>query len=189
MSLNRKHLVMSNLLYPAFLGTFIYSAVDTINQDIDFVYSPAGLLVICLLIHFVMDYLYSVDQPTARGGYSIWQFALDIGIVVCLFFALRAALQQSVPLGLSPVIWLSIMKVGALFWEVSELKGGHWTKIKLLEVSMDTFFAFVYVVLAFSLSAPASLVLSIVVLADACGYWIHDYYAKQWKHSCPPTTA
>ncbi len=37
MNANRKDLVMYNLLYPAFLGTFIYTAVDKASQDSAFI--------------------------------------------------------------------------------------------------------------------------------------------------------
>ena len=175
MNTNRKHMVMADLLYPAFLGTLIYSTVDKINKPESPWSISAGVLVFCLLLHYVMDYLYTkLDRP---AEYSWWHFGLDGAIVLCMFFAVRGALDaNSMPWGLPPVAWLVMTKLAAVLWELAE--PGTRTNRKRLAIGSDAAFGLGYI-LAWLFCSPYSFLLSIWVSLDAICYRLYDLYLEK----------
>lgn len=180
---SRWHVVMASLLYPAFLGNMIYFAVDTAQKTPGFYGRFANtLLILALLLHYVLDYAYTVID---RGHeYPPFKFLADCGIVLCLYAALLVALEQAgeryAPLPewfRQPVGWMLATKCLALAWEAWSAACRR-SVAQTLALRMDGGFALAYLTLAWAGSAwlsaaGARIALAFVVLADAVGYVIH----------------
>jgi uncharacterized membrane protein len=177
MNVDRKHKVMAELLYPAFLGALIYDAAKKIEPANGLTLSLAGVLIVLLLLHYLMDYLYTITHRPA--DYSWWHFWLDAVIVLCLFFAVRGAMDaNSMPWGLPPVAWLVVTKVAAVLWEFAEVPAGPRWRTKRLAIATDAVFGIFYVV-AWVFSAQSLLALSAVVLLDVLAYCFYDRYSER----------
>lgn len=188
---NRLHIVTSGLFYPAFLGNMSYVAAEKLFRTPIFYDVPTSLLVIALLLHYVMDWAYTVINKEQQQPYTAPKFITDLIIVVCLYVAFRLALKEegvlftgASPWVSEPALWLLITKVCALLWEYSEVGGKaihSWRRIKKLEVGMDTGFAVFYLAFLLKLLPTASWLLALIVLADALGYAVHESCSQKWK--------
>jgi hypothetical protein len=187
----RLHLVMSSLLYPAVLGTLIYAAFQKFDERPAFFISAQGVLAFALLLHYVLDYVYTVVHE--RGSsYSLPKFLADFLIVICMFLATQEVLGvRSNPSPLAPVWWMCLTKVFALLWEFGELglkqwaRPKRWSPLKRLAIGTDMAFAAFYVALGLRFGARQPLLLAVVVLLDAGGYAVHDHYAKKLRAASP----
>lgn len=112
--------IMTNLLYPAVLGSLIYtfaeSAVPGAQLDDPLLWGGFSLLVL-----FVFDYAHS-SREEVRATYDGWKFLADLLIVSFLFLAGKAVLKSPVLPGIDYVWWLFFAKLAAVVWELTELR-------------------------------------------------------------------
>ncbi|MBM3486415.1 MAG: hypothetical protein FJX67_07245 [Alphaproteobacteria bacterium] len=122
---SRWHVVLANLIYPAFLGNLVYLAFEDIFRDHRFLFEPAGLLVIVLVVHYVFDFAYTVIEVSARRN-GAFEFAAGLVIVFALYMSVRTALQLHGPDADAAAIvaavtwWVWIMKTGAVSIEIAD---------------------------------------------------------------------
>jgi hypothetical protein len=112
--------IMINLLYPAVLGSLIYtfaeSAVPGAQLDDPLLWGGFSLLAL-----FVFDYAHS-SREEVRATYDGWKFLADLLIVSFLFLAGKAVLKSPVLPGIDYVWWLFFAKLAAVIWEFAELR-------------------------------------------------------------------
>lgn len=183
--------VIGNLFYPAFLGNMSYVAAEKLFKHPEFFTLTASLIVLALILHYVMDWTYTTVLKKEQT-YPLLKFLADAVIVVCLYVAMRLALQEDGVLfkdswsWLSqPVFWLLITKLCAVVWELTEvatLNPKKWSCLKQLEVGVDLGFALVYLALGLEILGAYSLTLlfAFAVLLDALFYASH----KMLQHQC-----
>jgi len=110
--------IMTNLLYPAVLGSLIYtfaeSAVPGAQLDDPLLWGGFSLLAL-----FVFDYAHS-SREEVRATYDGWKFLADLLIVSFLFLAGKAVLKSPVLPGIDYVWWLFFAKLAAVIWEFIE---------------------------------------------------------------------
>ncbi|MCR4345890.1 MAG: hypothetical protein NUV55_01600 [Sulfuricaulis sp.] len=162
--------VMNNLLYPAVLGTLIYTGFNEFSDRT--IWGEEALLALALFILYVMDYAHSVSDGN-RKSYTHGKFWADLVIVSCLFLAGNAILGENIFPSIHPAWWLLGTKAAAIWWESWGHLGEKWPPRKRVEVETDTAFALIYLVAAVSslnTSIP-TLVLAAAIAADAFYYY------------------
>lgn len=182
---SRWHMVMSGLLYPAFLGNLTYAAFEDFLKPTAFFATASGILVAVLVVHYVFDFAYTVAN---KGGvdYGFGQFLFDLAIVVCLYFAIRVALKlhdnETLESGLAtPALWMFLTKAFAVAWEVYEAGCKKWNRIKKLAIRMDGGFGVAYFLLYWFGGADVSAAwVAICVVLDTVGYIVHERFRKKW---------
>lgn len=110
--------IMTNLLYPAVLGTLIYTFAQHSLAEAS-LSDPMFVGGLALLVLFVMDYAHSL-RDDVRTSYDRWKFLADFIVVVGLFLAGTAVLSQPVFPTVAYVWWLFMAKVAAVAWERAE---------------------------------------------------------------------
>jgi hypothetical protein len=165
--------VMNNLLYPAVLGTLIYTGFNEFSGHM--IWGEQALLALALFVLYVMDYAHSVGEGN-RKTYTPGKFLADLVIVACLFIAGNAILGKNLFPSIHPAWWLLGTKVAALCWECWGRLRGTWPPRKRVEVETDTAFALAYLIAAvFSLNMDIpALVLAGIVAADAFYYYKYE---------------
>ena len=196
--MTRPQLVVAQLFYPAFLGNMTYEAANKLfaaSSDFDW---TARFVVLALLTHFVLDWVYTVVEVDPDDGlshpYTVVQGVLDTVMVLCLYVAVRLVLNLPpalfeghwTKLG-EPAVWLLAAKLVALGWELSEIDNlsepVKWPPIKWLELCLDGGFALLYWALLFELWGVSSrgLVFGALVALDAAGYELHARCKQRLK--------
>jgi hypothetical protein len=188
--MTRPQLVVANLLYPAFLGNMVYEAANKLFDTPGSFSWPARFVVLALLVHFVLDWVYTVVEvdPDAapQGGYKFAQAVCDLFLVLCLYVAVRLALDKPpIVFGgirpiLDPVFWLVVAKVVAVAWEAREIDDWRaprsWPPLKQLELGLDGGFALLYLLLLWfgpnDMSAR-NLCFAALIALDCVGYELH----------------
>lgn len=182
---SRWHVVMSGLLYPAFLGNLTYAAFEDFLKPAAFFTTASGILVAVLVVHYVFDFAYTVAN---KGGtdYGVGQFLFDLAIVVCLYLAIRVALklhdsESLEPWHATPALWMFLTKALAVAWEVYEARAKKWNRIKKLAIGIDGGFGVAYFLLYWFGGADVSAAwVAICVVLDAAGYIVHERFRKTW---------
>ena len=145
---------LSNLLYPAILGAFVYEifsvslpttnvpgAEQTVNVE-QIIFQSVVLML------FAMDYLYTIIDED-ENKYSWLQFAVDCAIVGCLFLAFKAselAVAQRPDWLHEPVWWMFLTKLLSVVWEASKTRTEGYVAFKRFEVRSDALFLVAYAV-------------------------------------------
>lgn len=106
------HIFITGLVYPAFLGAFLYEAVQGFLK----LSSTQYILVFALIFLFSWDYLYTTDKERKKL-YNVKRMFLDVGLVFLLYISLRHALK--IPMQNVSAIWLylALFKFLSLVWE------------------------------------------------------------------------
>ena len=184
-------LVIESLFYPAFLGNMSYVAAEKLFRTPEFFDPTRSLMVIALLAHFVLDWVYSVTDDAPNAARPTLKFLADAAIIVCVYVAMRLALAETgvwladpTAFFHQPAAWLIVAKACAVVWEVAEEPSpspATWSPDKLRAVSLDLVFGVVYAVLACRILGDFGLTLgfALVVLADAGAYLYHDYEKRR----------
>lgn len=164
MTRSRKPAIITGLLYPGLLGSLLYEAAPKL----------AGLphetivLVLAMLWHYVLDYIYTYDRDPA-APYDWLMFIADALIVVCLYSAIRFAYAHDTPLA-----WLFMLgtKLAAFLWELADARHGGFDQAKHRALGSDWAFCWPYLLGLFFLpDQPWALV--VVLLLDAGVYlWL-----------------
>lgn len=112
--------IMTSLLYPAVLGTLIYTfaekTVPGARLEDPLFWGGCSLFAL-----FVFDYAHSL-RGDVRASYDGRKFLADLFIVSFLFLAGKAVLKAPVVSGIDYVWWLFFAKLAALIWEYAESK-------------------------------------------------------------------
>jgi hypothetical protein len=108
--------IMTNLLYPAVLGTLIYTFAQHSLASAS-LSDPMFMGGLALLALFVMDYAHSL-RDEVRTTYDGRKFLADFIVVVGLFLAGTAILNQPVFPTVAYVWWLFMAKAAAVAWNV-----------------------------------------------------------------------
>lgn len=120
----RLHQIMYAMVYPAVLGSFLYTFWDKAAKGKFELNDPLpwliGLLFIALL---TLDYVYSLAAAIV-ARYSLVKFVLDLLIVVLLYLTLQALFKEKVELvdKVLPWVWLFLIKLLAVAWELADRK-------------------------------------------------------------------
>lgn len=180
--------VMNNLLYPAVLGTLIYTGFNEFSGHA--IWGEQALLALALFVLYVMDYAHSVSEGN-RKTYTSGKFLADLVIVACLFIAGNAILGENLFPAIHPAWWLLGTKVAALWWECWGQLREKWPARKRVEVETDSAFALVYLIVAvgsLNMEIPA-LVLAGVVAADAFYYYQYESLVAAASRAAPKAPA
>jgi hypothetical protein len=176
--------VMNNLLYPAVLGTLIYTGFNEFSGHA--IWGEEALLALALFVLYVMDYAHSVSEGN-RKTYTPGKFLADLVIVACLFIAGNAILGENLFPAVHPAWWLLGTKVAALWWECWEHLRGKWPPRKRVEVETDTAFALLYLIAAiYALYADIpTLILAGIIAGDAFFYYRYEALVKAASKAAP----
>lgn len=170
-------IVMNNLLYPAVLGTLIYTGFNEFSGLL--LWGEQALLALALFVLYVMDYAHSVGNGNKKI-YSRGKFWADLVIVACLFIAGNAILGENLFPSVHPAWWLFGTKVAALWWECWGHLGEKWPPRKRVEVETDTAFALLYLIagiFALNVDVP-TLALAGIIAGDAFYYYRYEALVK-----------
>jgi len=166
---SRWSVVMNHLMYPAVLGTLVYSTLIAITgHGLGF---ETTLLVVVFLALFTMDYAHSVDENNLKT-YTQDKFWWDLTSVVFLLLAGVSIVGNSALTTIHPAWWLVCAKaVDVLRENVGHVKD-PWPTRNRIEVETDAAFFVIYLALALcSLEFNFSpLLLAVAVAADAYTY-------------------
>jgi len=180
--------VITSLFYPAFLGNVSYAAAEKLFKYPDFFSLSTSILVLALIFHYVMDWIYTISNPRER--YGSLKFVPDLIIVICLYVALRLVLEEegvlfanAWPWLSQAVYWLLITKGCAVAWELSEsltLSMKLWPTSKWVKIGTDLVFVPLYFMLGlfFTGKPHFDLYFAGVVLLDAGCYAAIECYNR-----------
>lgn len=118
----RWFLIMSNLLYPAVLGTVIYTFAEKILDPTDCITATQQLAGLMLITLFIFDYSHTLIEGI-RVNYNGRKFFADFVIILCILLAGRAILGKPVPLEANYAWWLFFAKTSAVLWELFDVNG------------------------------------------------------------------
>lgn len=200
------YLLMANLLYPAVHGTLLYTLLQVSVERFSTPLEPAVLarrsvelvFLACLLVHFAIDYLYTVINEH-KPEYGVVSFVFDAVIVGCLFLAGSAVLPKANdPIGAvgwltNPAIWLVIGKVAGALWEW-RLRREDPTRSRF-GMGSDVYFALLYAWLAFTYPTAGLGPIFAVLIFDTAAYFVHPVFHPARKPdpavrcACPPSPA
>jgi hypothetical protein len=183
----RRHLFIAGLVYPAFLGNMTYVAAEKLFREQEYFTLLTTSLVLALLLHYVMDWLHTSSAKAT--DYLPAQLLWDFLIVVCLYVAMRLALneqgqltQRFWPFLREPASWLAITKVLAVFWEAvsaSTYNPKNWFHRTHAALIIDLAFFGVYLALAtvatqgWATTPCISAALALAVFLDAVAYYLY----------------
>jgi hypothetical protein len=161
------HIFITGLVYPAFLGAFLYETAQRLSE---LTFSQYALLIPLILL-FSFDYLYTADEARKKL-YNFRRMFIDLGLVLLLYLSLRYALSPAKQD--FSYIWLFLVsyKLVSLLWE---LAGKPDKQRRLASISYVTFF--VLYGLGFLFFRSATLVLIIVLSVDTLIFW-------RWESIC-----
>lgn len=166
----RLHQIMYTMVYPAVLGSFLYTFWDKTAKG-RFEWSDPlpwliGLLFIALL---TLDYVYSLAAAIV-ARYSLVKFVLDLLIVVLLYLTLQALFKEKVEVvdKVLPWVWLFLIKLLAVAWELADrsqqVAGASGTRaekaraVPLVNIETDTLLLILAVLFgALAIVSPAWL--------------------------------
>jgi hypothetical protein len=171
--------IMTNLLYPAVLGTLIYTFAERTvpGAHLDDPLLWGGFALFAL---FVFDYAHS-SREEVRASYDGWKFLADLLIVSFLFLAGKAVLKAPVLPGVDYVWWLFFAKLAAVIWEYRESKqaqpseAGHAASRKLA-FGIETDWALCIVYLAIGVLAFLGVQWWTWAVAGAMAFDAVQYY-------------
>lgn len=170
---------MTNLLYPAVLGTILYTFGDEAwkhrAMPIAEIQTEAALLGLALVVLFSFDYAYTLTDNGNRD-YGPWQFSLDGLALLLLFLAGKAILDVNAPeWAWLPVLLLAV-RLSALLYEISRLPKSRSSASAVKawrSYESDAYLVLVYLVVAsLWLLAPGAWPWALVaaMLVDAACY-------------------
>jgi len=183
----RAQLVITSLLYPAFLGNMSYVAAEAFfKKDPVFALGANVLVVALLLIHFIFDWVYTHTENRDHD-YPPTKSVFDFIIILCLYISLRQAIEPNSALAITwplllrePVAWLLIAKLCAFCWEMREIKGKkchELTSLDRIEIGFDGAFVIIYGIYmlwaasaALPIAEPGKVLLSALIALDIYGY-------------------
>jgi len=183
----RAQLVITSLLYPAFLGNMSYVAAEAFfEKDAVFALGANILLVALLLIHFIFDWIYTHTENKDHD-YPPTKSVFDFVIILCLYISLRQAIDPNSALAITwpsllrePVAWLLIAKLCAFCWELREIKGKkchELTSLDRIEIGFDGAFVIIYGIYMYCaaraglpIAEPGKVLLSALIALDIYGY-------------------
>jgi hypothetical protein len=114
------HTFVTGLVYPAFLGAFLFETAQRfLERSVE-----QYVLVLILIFLFSCDYLYTAD-PERKDIYNVRRMFLDVVLVLLLYISLRHAL--ALPMLDVSAIWLYLasFKFVSLFWEWAGVPDKH----------------------------------------------------------------
>lgn len=168
--------IMTNLLYPAVLGTLIYTFAQHSLASAS-LSDPMFMGGLALLVLFVMDYAHSL-RDEVRTTYDGRKFLADFIVVVGLFLAGTAVLNQPVFPTVAYVWWLFMAKAAAVAWERAEAahqpKATEAARRMLFGLETDLALLVVYFVLAVVSLTEATWwqwAVAIAMVVDAVQYF------------------
>lgn len=183
MSDQRWFQIMTNLLYPAVLGTLIYTFADSTLKPGVCVDDPLFWGGLALFPLFMFDYAHSLREDV-RASYDASKFLADLVIVSCLFLAGKAILKAPVFSQVDYVWWLFGAKAAAVIWEQRESKSGPAgrksqpaqaaSRLVVFGIETDLALCVAYLVLGILAAVGASWWLWVAPLAMALD--AHQYY-------------
>ena len=185
--IDKRRLFIGSFIYPAFLGNMTYAAAERLFKYPDFFTCVTTALVLALLLHYLLDWLHTYAADRYLPAQLLW----DLLIVVCLYVALRLALQEEGELKdrfwrplQEPAAWLLATKVLAVMWEAvaaSVYRPLAWLTQKHHGLLFDLFFGICY--LGITLAAvygwrgetERNATLALVLLLDALSYHVYAH--------------
>lgn len=170
---SKKYILVTALLYPAFLGAWVYEALDAVFLSFTTAQKTAIAqlaLSASLLFHYMVDYLYTFQ--TSPKIYSSTHFFLDIGILFCLYAGLKISLSENYD-SMIVEIWiaLSVMKLLALTWK--------WVSKDFKGMRYDSLFFLTYAIGA--IVFPNTIWLFVVVCFTDATFYEIDIIQQQKK--------
>lgn len=114
---------MATLIYPSFLGAFLYDFFDGAVRHPSLLLQPATGVCLAVLILFSLDYLYTVFYASRAQRYDVTAFAADAIIVILMYLAFKVAWAQvkgdQLPAYFPMLSWcLFATKVVSFGWEL-----------------------------------------------------------------------
>jgi len=175
----RHYWIIMGLLYPGILGALIYELGPHLYSG-PWTWKLEQWLVLALMVHFALDYAYSVDDKSRRE-YSWCKFPFDLAIVWLLYAALKAAGEGVTdPSRVMSVCLIMILtRTCAIVWEGTGSNRPD-TLARVVAVASDAIPLVGYGVVLLktrdgSLLPTGSLVgLLVVVALDSMLYWFHE---------------
>lgn len=137
MEKHHAHLFVCGLLYPAFLGAFIFEAFENFSKFSH----EQFLLITLLLIHYSMDFIY-IANKNMEDLYNFPRAFLDILSVFTIYFALKSSLY-TYSAGVAPKIWGSLIAFNLIgvMWELC----GKPDDNRNLAIKVDAIFCTLYI--------------------------------------------
>lgn len=181
------------LIYPAILGALIVET-GPLLYSWPWTWDASQFLVFVMLVYYVLDYAYSVDNKSRRS-YSWCKFPFDFISVWLIYAALKTAIEPPLdPSDVAQICWFMLaMKGCALGWEI--LGSVHPDNVARTVALVSDFFPMLFYVILICLYingnlVPAGLVklLIVIVILDAILYWIHEPVYQFFKRERPPAT-
>ena len=178
-------LIMTGLLYPGILATFIYEFLTPLKPlkwatAWDYLATPQSILTLILFVHYAFDYAYTATERS-KSGYGRGPFILDCLILTFMALALVSA-EEKPPELLGVCVYMLLTKVTAFVWEgLEQPKGG-----RVIEILSDATPAILYLVALVLIPWETSMAygytaLIIIITIDALLYIFHDRVRKKLK--------
>ena len=171
MKSEHRHIFITGLVYPAVLGTFLFTVIEHVydiswNAALSYQNLIHACVVLALFLHYAGDYVYTTDQER-KTIYGTRRMFLDLLLVALLYLAMRETLDLSAPFDSSRVAWLLAgFKVVCIVWE----RAGSPDKHQALSTGVDFIFLALYTLVALAAGNMGILIL-IVLLVDASAYF------------------
>jgi len=178
---NHCHIFICGLVYPAFLGAFLFEAAERFLKLIAGKYLipiEHYAVLILLIVVFVFDYLYTADKDR-KIIYNCWRMIIDVLMVALLYTSLKLALAPTTQFfSYISYIWMSLafFKACSLLWE---LFGTPDTQKCLAIFSSGTFF--VLYVVGWLVFSSVTLALILILLLDILTYKFWKDLSNKWK--------
>lgn len=176
---SRKPAIVTGLLYPSFLGALVYEAVPKLiyGEPKRFPIETV-VLILALLWHYVLDYIYTYDRDQA-APYDWVMFIADTLLVVFLFLAIRQSYDDTALHLADARIWLFMLcaKLAAFVWELADARYSGFDRNKERAILVDWGFAWPYM-LGMFFCPDQPLVLALVLVLDAGAYLWHEYLKR-----------
>lgn len=137
------HTIITGLIYPAFLGALIYEAVEKIADFKMYQGTIApllcqGILMLLLSLHYVCDFYYTTGDKVS-AVYSKVRMASDLGIILCMYIALKTAMSQSVSSVSAKIcLLLFLTKLCACLWEITGIQEKSIWERKMRDLNSET---------------------------------------------------
>ena len=163
------------LLYPAVLGSIIYTVLDTFSFENIIAEPVKHITVLLILLQYVFDYLYT-NTDEIKTDYSALQGICDFAIVVILFISINAISENPRFVGYSSFVplLLAVSKFSALSWELFRGKKNS------LAIALFGTFTFLYAVTQLLIGRCPYLLL-IVLFLDCLAFVAFEFLRGKVK--------
>ena len=189
---SRWYIVMTGLLYPAFLGALMYEGFEKLvalpAKDVACPCATIFLIAVMLAL-FIFDYVYTY---VCKTNYDGRKFLCDLVIIIFLYFSFKVAFlkielpyvemhasfrNSTLPEQLQwPAIWLFLTKLASVIWEYSERDKNNPVKYNS-DLKTDLYAGNIYLLIYLTSIADllsntfATLFLAIAVIFDIWWYY------------------